>query len=405
MLIAFCLTLLVFSAFFSGSETAILSLDLYRVDSDADDGDSSAIKLRRYLENPEQFLGIVLLGNTLSNIAAASIFTVWLSQFNSETAIATGTIGLTLFVLIFCEILPKSIAARHSYRFSKTVLRPIHFFEVLMQPVLIPLNRISKLYLRQSKHQLSDHDIRRIVRSASQQLPSKERIMLEGVLSICTANVESLMTPIHMVKTITPSQINNTPKDFLNTQNILVSEKQHVDDILGILTHNDQKKLPLKPSREDLLRHMTPPHYILEGTIVSQQLESFQTHHNRVSIVIDEYGKPLGVLDLGNILDELLGSYSYQHTHSIGQIKQTADGRVWVKAQTRIKDLNQVLSYNLPTQHSQTIGGMLVNILQSPPDEACCIQTQWGRFDILSLKNQKIEWVEIHPNKSAETLV
>ncbi len=394
MLIIFCLTLLVFSAFFSGSETAILSLDLYRVDSDAAEGDKTAQKLKHYLENPEQFLSIVLFGNTLSNIAAATIFTIWLSQFNSESTIASGTIGLTLFVLIFCEILPKSLAARHSYLFSKTVLRLINFFEIIMKPVLIPLNKISTLYLRPSKDQLSNHDIRRIVRSASQQLPMNERIMLEGVLSICTAKVEALMTPIHMVKTISPNQISEYLIKTKNPQNMIIAEQENIDHILGILSHLDQKKLPVKPSREELLRHLTPPFYVLEGTIVSKQLEDFQNHHNRVSIVINEYGTPLGVLDLGNILDELLGSYTYQHTHAIGQIKQGPNGKVWLKSQTRIRSINQIMDSNIPTQQSQTIGGLLVHELQTIPDAPCCIKTNYGLFIILQMQDNHIEWIE-----------
>jgi Mg2+/Co2+ transporter CorB len=394
MLIVFCLTLLVFSAFFSGSETAILSLDLYRVDSDAAEGDKTAQRLKHYLVNPEQFLSIVLLGNTLSNIAAATIFTIWLSQFDSESAIASGTIGLTLFVLIFCEILPKSLAARHSYLFAKTVLRLINFFEIIMKPVLTPLNKLSTLYLRPSKDKLSNNDIRRIVRSASQQLPINERIMLEGVLSICTAKVEALMTPIHMVKTMTPAQISQYLTHMQSAQNILVAEQDSIDEVLGILSHLDQKKLPQKPSREDLLRHLTPPYYVLEGTIVSKQLEDFQNHHNRVSIVINEYGTPLGILDLGNILDELLGSYAYQHTHAIGQIKQGPNGKIWLKSQTQIRNINQMLNCNIPTNQSQTIGGLLIHELQSIPDAPCCIKTNFGTFVVLEMKDNHIEWIE-----------
>jgi Mg2+/Co2+ transporter CorB len=388
--------LISFSAFFSGSETAILSLDLYRVSSDASDGNPVAKRLLHYLDNPEVFLSIVLLGNTLSNIAAASIFTLWLSQFKSDAIILGGTVGLTIFVLLFCEILPKSIAARHSYSFSKTVLPILGLFEMIMFPILKPLNWFSRLYMRPSKDQLNNQQMRRIVRTASQQLPVKERIMLDGVLSICTATVESLMIPIHMVAIIEPQNVDT----LLNSQhqNILIAHQKQVDSILGILTEHDRKRLNAHPSKDDLLRHLTPPHYILEGTLVSKQLENFQLYRNRVSIIIDEYGHPLGLLDLGDILDELLGNYAQNSLYPLGQIKQTAQGSIYAKSFTRVREINQLFNLMLPTNRAQTIGGLVIDCLRSIPDGPCSVIIGKHRFDVQSIQQHQIEWIEIFPS-------
>ncbi|UTC24250.1 CNNM domain-containing protein [Candidatus Comchoanobacter bicostacola] len=395
MFIGITLTLLLFSAFFSGTETAVMALNHYRVKSDAEDGIHPARQLKAYIDQPEYFLSIVLLGNTLCNIAAASIFTLWLQQLTQEgSIIAIGTLSLSLFILIFCEMLPKTIAAKNSYIFATRVLPILRLCELILYPLLKPLNWITQYYSTIKQEHMTEHDMRRIVRTAAKQLPKYDRLMLEGILDLSHTTVESLMTPMHLIHITTPTELQRIKDKAQSIKEnfVLVQEHENSEHILGLIKIN-QHTIDIKDNE------MIPPYYVQEGTLLSTQLMNFQKDDQTTCIVINEYGKIIGVLEIQEILAEILGDSNEKILYPVGAIRISANNQIAIKPQTRVRDLNRKLNWDLPKHHARTISGLVIHEIGCLPDGPCCILIKDIEFTVTHIFDNKILWIQAHPRK------
>lgn len=375
LLVTSIILLLCFSAFFSGTETAVMALDRYQLKTLAEEGDTHAQRLLDYLEDPERFFSVVLLGNTFANLACASLFTLWIVDYFGESSVALGTVLLTLWVLLFCELLPKSLAARYALPISMVVVNIIAFIELLLAPALFGVHKVTRFLTPGKKSQgLSMQDLRRVIRAASSHLSDSEQDMLEGVLDLSALSVEHVMQPKHMVNVITKHASLAEIKGKLSEANshylVMVSDIKWTD-VLGVLYAKDI--LGELESFDHLKKQLKPIGYVQEGTPLNRQLSNFKKRRQEVSIVVDEYGEILGVVDVHDIVEEVVGYYANRRAVPIGSVRFDGAQGYWVRADVTVRDLNRYLDWDLPEMFAKSVGGLALHELKSIPDGECSI--------------------------------
>lgn len=366
-----------------------MALDRYHIKALANEGHENAKRLLQYLEKPERFFSVVLLGNTFANIAAASLFTVWVVDVWGEMSMLA-TIVLTIWVLLFCEYWPKSMAARHSLVISMAVVRVIMALEYILAPLLIVM-RYMMSYMNQSKTvaSVSVKEVQKVVRAASAHLSDEEQDMLEGVFELSQLTVDEVMKPKHLVKVIDISLSIGEIKQMIrqcSSHYLLVVSDRSWHEVLGVIYVHDFVFSTEPLSLNFLKRQLKDVVCIPSGMALNKQLANFKRRRQEVSVVVDEYGAILGVLDVHDILEEVVGYYANRRAVPIGSVRFDGDKGYWIRADLNVRDLNRYLQWSLP-ERATTVGGMVFEHLERIPDAACAISLGEYVIEVVEVKN------------------
>ena len=305
--------LLILSAFFSGTETAVMSINRYRLKHRAQKGDKKAQNILNMTKSPEKFLALVLIGNNLVNISASSIATILSLKYFGDYAVAIATFGLTFVVLIFCEITPKTIAA---LKFTINLLMTIG------QPVIYVMNLITKLIIsifgikkKKTEESLTTDELKSALNTENNTFISKShKDILIGVLDLEKISVDEIMVPRNDLFAINinddwkdiQKQITNTPHTRI------LFYRNTLDDVIGFIHTRDALRLLTKDdfSKENLLRTIEEAYFIPENTNLLVQLQKFRRNKKRCGLVIDEYGDIQGLVTIDDILEEIVGDFT-----------------------------------------------------------------------------------------------
>ena len=372
--------LLIFSAFFSGTETAVMSINRYRLRHKAQKGDKTSQKILDMIKNPEKFLALVLIGNNLVNIAASSIATILSIKYFGDYAIAVATFGLTFIVLIFCEITPKTIAALKPELIANKSSVVISFLMTICQPLIFVMNTITKIIIsifgikkKKSDESLTTDELKSVLSTENNTFISKShKEILIGVLDLEKISVDEIMVPRNELFAINinddwkdiQKQITNTP----HTRILLY--RNSIDDIIGFIHTRDALRLLTKEdfSKENLLRTIEEAYFIPENTNLLVQLQKFRRNKKRCGLVIDEYGDIQGLVTIDDILEEIVGDFTTSIDVDLDEeiIKQK-DGSFIIDGQTTIRDLNKELDAELDTSGPVTLNGIILETLGDNP--------------------------------------
>ncbi len=409
--------LLLCSAFFSSSETGLLSLNRYRLRHQADEGHRGARRANDLLQRPDRLLGTILVGNNFVNILASSIATVLAVKLWGEAGIAIATIGLTLALLIFGEITPKTLAAMRpelvSYPFS-LVLKWLQF---VFYPIVVVLGWISNGLLRvlgvdpasRGTDSLSTEELRSVVRDSGGALPRNRRNMLLGILDLEKVTVDDIMIPRNEVAGIDLdddldailNQLRSTPHTRLPVYRRDINQIEgivHMRQIARLLSENQLTK-------EGLLSACLEPYFVPENTPLSTQLVNFQKHKRRIGIVVDEYGDVIGIVTLEDILEEIVGEFSNTDALRSPDIHPQDDGTLIIDGAAYLREINRALEWDLPTDGPKTLNGLVTEALEQIPDSGVCLQIGDYRLEILQSAENRVKTVRawtIGQSKPAE---
>ena len=347
--------LLLCSAFFSSSETGMLSLNRYRLRHRAKEGHRGAKRASALLERPDRLLGTILVGNNFVNILASSIATVLAIKFWGEAGIAVATIGLTIMLLIFGEITPKTLAALRPEAIAYPVSLPLLLLQRVLYPLVALLNWISNGLLKllgidlsnKGNDSLSTEELRSVVHESGSDMPMNRQSMLLGILDLERVTVDDIMIPRNEVAGIDleddletiVTQLRTTPhtrlpvfrKDINQIEGIV-----HMRQIARLLSHDQL-------TRDSLLEACNEPYFIPENTPLSTQLVNFQKQKRRIGIVVDEYGDVLGIVTLEDILEEIVGEFSNQDALRSPDIHPQEDGTLVIRGKFVAKPGKQSL--------------------------------------------------------------
>lgn len=394
--------LIICSAFFSSSETSMLSLNRYRLRHLDRQGHRGARRATRLLERPDRLLGTILVGNNIVNILAASIATVLAVNIWGEAGIAVATAALTVVVLIFGEITPKTLAALRPELVAFPASHVLLMLQRLLYPVVWTTSAISNVLLRllgidpAQRHgeHLSTEELRSVVREAGSSLSPSRQNMLLGVLDLEMIRVDDIMVPRHEVQGIDlddslehiSEQLRNTPYTRLPVYRGDINQIEgvvHMRQVASLLTNNQL-------SKDTLLSACRPPYFVPESTPLSVQLLNFKQHKRRIAIVVDEYGDVTGVVTLEDILAEIVGELSPPSPGEPEEIHPQADGSYIIEGSTNLRELNRQLDWELPCDGPKTLNGLITEALESIPESSVCLQIGDYRLEILDAAGNRV---------------
>lgn len=407
LLVSFFL-LIVASAYFSSSETGMMSLNRYRLKHLARSKHAGAIRASKLLESPDKLIGIILIGNNFVNFLAASIATSIAILLVGDPAPVTTAIVLTLVVLIFAEVTPKTIAALH----PEKVAYPSSFILALLLKALYPVvwivNFVSNGLVQllgfavednDAGHQLTQEELRTVVYESSEGLTSKHQGMLLNILDLETVTVNDILVPRNDIAGI---DIEDSLEDILD--DIATSQhtrlpvyKNDIDNIVGTLHLRSVGRLLRIETlnKAALIQETTEPYFIPESTPLHTQLMNFQKKKLRMAVVVDEYGAVKGIVTLEDILEEIVGEFTTDMAANIKEIHAQPDGTYLIDGSASIRDINKALEWELDSSGAKTLNGLLTEILESIPDSAVGIEMNGYYAEIVQVKDNVIKTVRM----------
>jgi len=407
------LTLIVLSGFFSGSETALTAVSKARMHTMELEGSAAAGKVNRLLEKPERIIGTVLLGNNLVNIMASSLTTSLLIGLFGDVGVAYATLGLTLLIVIFAEVLPKTYAMAYAERFSLAVAPVMHVLIVIFRPFTAMITSIVSALLKltpstkdDDANILSAHEEIRgtISLQAKEGAVGKRDVhMLGGVLDLGALSVDDIM--VHRTKMETVNADDSAEKiveEVLKTQFTRVPIWQdEPENIIGVLHTKDLlgalAKADWNVSKLDILSLASKPWFVPDTTTLKEQLNQFLKQKSQLAFVVDEYGEVQGLISLEDILEEIVGQIDDEHDEPDRFIRPQADGTVNVDGIVPIRDLNRHMDWKLPDDEATTVAGLVIHEAQMIPEPGQTFTFYGYRFEILRKNRNKISALRITP--------
>ena len=399
--------LIVCSAFFSSSETGIISLNRYRLRHKAREGHRGAKRASALLSRPDRLLGTILIGNNFVNILASAIATVLAMQIWGEAGIAIATVALTIILLIFGEITPKTLAALRPEAIAYPASLPLQVLLKLFYPLVVALNAISNLLLRlfgidpssRSSDSLTTEELRSVVRESGHALPESRQNMLLGVLDLETVSVNDIMIPRNEIIGIDLEQpIERIVELLQNTRHTrLPVYRQDINQIEGMV-HMRQLARRLahdQMTHELLLQVCQPAYFVPENTPLATQLLNFQKEKRRLGLVVDEYGDIQGLITLEDVLEEIVGDLSGQDQQQHADIQPQDDGSQIIDGSASIRELNKLLGWHLPSEGPKTLNGLVTEALETIPDSPVCLKIGPYRLEILESGDNRVKSVRI----------
>ena len=401
--------LILLSAFFAGSETALMALNRYRLRHLAKAGHRGARLAEKLLARPDRLIGMILLGNIAVHSASTAITTYITLELYGNGWIAAATGVLTVFILIFGEIAPKTLSALHPER----VAIPSAYIYTLLQWPLYPIvwlvNLLSNGTLRifgvsaedAAEHSLSSEELRTVVAEAGAMIPQRHQRMLISILDLEKATVEDIMIPRNEIVGIDISEPWEKIQDVLiaSSHTRLPVFNGAIDDLKGVIHLRKVLRLSAQDTlnADSLMTLVREPYFIPEGTPLNQQLLNFQDQKRRIGFVVDEYGDIQGLVTLEDILEEVVGEFTSDPATRIKNVYLDADGSVLVHGSVTIRSLNRSLSWKLPTGGPKTLNGLVMEQLQEMPKPGRKLAIGDYQIEITDTRANAVKTARIKP--------
>ena len=411
--LAAILLLLVLSAFFSGSETALTAVSRARMHALELEGNQRARAVNNLLASPERIIGTVLLGNNLVNILASALTTSLLISLFGEFGVAYATVIMTALVVIFAEVLPKTYALAFSDRISLSVAPVMGVLIVVLKPLTITVGFIVRQILKltpstvdEEANILAAHEeIRGTIELQTKEgtVARHDADMLGGVLDLRDLQVADIM--VHRTKMETMNA-DDPPQDIVdellkNQYTRVPIWKDEPENIVGVLHTKDLFSAlghaGWDVTKIDVMRLAVEPWFVPDTTGLKDQLNHFLKRKAQLALVVDEYGEVQGLITLEDILEEIVGQIADEHDIHEVQIRLQPDGTVNVDGTVAIRDLNRQMDWNLPDEEATTIAGLVIHEAQTIPEPGQAFTFYGYRFEILRKSRNKITALRVNP--------
>lgn len=409
VLLSVLCVLILLSAYFSASETAMMTLNRYRLRHLASSGHKGAIRATKLLDRPDRLIGLILIGNNLVNILASSIATIIGLRLFGDIGIAISTGVLTLVVLVFAEVTPKTFAALHPERIAFPSSFILQFLLIVLSPFVKIVNGITSGVLKlaginstKTSDALSQEELRTVVHEAGALIPRRHQEMLLSIMDLEKVTVEDVMVPRSELYAI---NINDEFKS-INKQVIqsphtrVLLYRDTVDDAVGFVHLRDALRLQSKEqfSKSSLLRAVKELYFIPEGTPLNVQLSNFQQNKERIGLVVDEYGDIQGLITLEDILEEIVGDYTTSMIATPSEdISEQQDGSFLIEATINIRELNKEMEWHFPINGPKTLNGLILEHLEDIPTVKTSMRIAGYPIEVIELGGNMVKTVRVLP--------
>jgi Mg2+/Co2+ transporter CorB len=406
--------LLLLSAFFSGSETALMSLNRYRLRHQARAGHRGARMAENLLQRPDRLIGLILLGNNLANFSAASLVAIIALKMGGEPAVAVATLALTLIVLIFSETAPKTLGALRPEAIGYPAAYVYYTLLKIAYPFVWLINAASNsalwlIGIRQTDregHSLSREELRTVVYEAGARISRRYRRMLLNILDLEKVTVDDVMVPHNEIVGIDLD-------DSIDEIFTVIRQSEHtrlpvyrdtIDDVIGILHLRRLANLTVDSSFEKaaLQAMLDEPYFVPEGTPLSTQLVQFQKARQRFALVVDEYGDIQGMVTLEDILEEIVGEFTSVPSGQDEDIVKESDSSFVVQGTANIREMNKVMNWTLPTDGPKTLNGLILEYLETIPESGTGLKIDGYPIEILETNGNRVRKARIYSRREED---
>ncbi|HFJ4382305.1 TPA: HlyC/CorC family transporter [Salmonella enterica] len=408
-LIIILIIMVVISAYFSGSETGMMTLNRYRLRHMAKQGNRSAKRVEKLLRKPDRLISLVLIGNNLVNILASALGTIVGMRLYGDAGVAIATGVLTFVVLVFAEVLPKTIAALYPEKVaypSSFLLAPL---QILMMPLVWLLNTIMRLMGIKTdivvSGSLSKEELRTIVHESRSQISRRNQDMLLSVLDLEKVSVDDIMVPRNEIIGI---DINDDWKSIErqlthSPHGRIVLYRDSLDDAISMLRVREAWRLMAEKkefTKEMMLRAADEIYYVPEGTPLSTQLIKFQRNKKKVGLVVNEYGDIQGLVTVEDILEEIVGDFTTSMSPTLAEeVTPQNDGSVIIDGTANVREINKAFNWHLPEDDARTVNGVILEALEEIPVAGTRVRIEQYDIDILDVQENMIKQVKVVPVK------
>ncbi len=410
--------LLALAIFINGSETALMSLNRYRLRHRAQAGERGARLVERLLRQPDRLIGLILLLSTIVNVITPMLASFIAYRLGGDLGVAIGAAALTVVTLVLCEVAPKTFGALHPERLAVPAAHVYRVLLFLFQPLVWATNLLANGMLRmlgvssgQASNALSREELRTVVAEAGAMIPRRHRQMLVSILDLEKVTVEDIMVPRNEIVGI-------DIEDDWDAIIERIRQSQHtrmpvyegeIDRIIGV-TH--MKRIAHEMARgqltlESLVQTAVARdnYFVPAGTTLNKQLLNFQRNKRRMAFVVDEYGDIQGLVTLEDILEEIVGEFTTDPATMMHRdVHADVDGTFVVNGSAGIRALNRAMQWNLPTSGPKTLSGLIVETLENIPEIGTTLKVDDYMLEVLQVSDNAVRTARVRPPASAGRL-
>lgn len=414
------LLLIIISGYFSSSETAMMALNRYRLRHLVKRQHKGAKRANKLLEQPDRLIGIILIGNNFVNIFASAIATIIAVRLFGDAGILIATITLTIVILIFSEVTPKTIAAVHPEKVAFPFSLPLMFLLRIFHPLVWMVNTLSNYLVRLLGFDIDDIDgdhlsaeeLKTVVYESGTHLPVRHQNMLVNILDLEKVSVSDIMVPRSEVVGINiEDSIDEIMQTIVNSHHTrLPVFKDNLNNVVGFLHMRSTAKLIRleEVNKAELMQLTRESYFAHESTSLHTQLVNFQKLKRRIAMVVDEYGDVQGIVTLEDILEEIVGNFTTSMADETDEIHPQQDGSYLIDGSANIREINRALDWDLPTDGAKTLNGLLTEFLQNIPESNVGIELFFYRAEVIQVKDNMIKNVRMwyfNPDDEAKQAV
>ena len=380
----------------------MMSLNRYRLKHLVKENDKGAIRADKLLKRPDRLLGVILIGNNFVNILAASLTTVLCLNLFGDSGVVIGSIVLTLIILVFAEITPKTFAALNSEKVALPASLILKYLQKILRPLVLFVNFFSNFFMRllgtketTINEDLSPEELKSVLENSGDLIPKKYQDMLISVLELDKVSVDEVMTQRSEVIGIDINQpienilsnLQNNQKDFLPVYNESLDDLRGVIDLYGITSFlsNEDKSI------ESLIESLDEAYFIPENTPLSTQLFNFQKNKKTVAVIIDEYGSVKGLVTIKDVLEEIVGELATDIDKETVEIMEQKDGSYLIDASIPLRELNKKLNWQLPINGAKTLNGLIIDQVETIPENNIKIEIDNYAIETVLIRNNMIK--------------
>ena len=398
ILVVVLLILVILSAFFSGSETSIMALNQIKLDNAEKQGNKSAKIINSLRKEINRVLGVILIGNNLVNISASALLTFFVIKKFGDEYVWIGTLLLTIFIIIFAEIAPKSFAAKRpesiaypASRILKVLTKYLGSFSEMLTSISNSLTGIKNNENYFSEN-LNRDELKSVLEKETKEVDKEEMEALKSILELKDLTVEDILIPINEVLKI---EIGNKSHDVPNDKDIFLPVvKRNSDEILGFIHSKEIEQF--NDFSGDNIDFLIEPYFVPEKTHLFSQLKNFQKNGKEVALVVDEYGDITGLVTLEDLIEQVLGRFDPDEDE-IG-ININEDNSVTVDGSVTIRELNKKMDWSLPEEPAKTISGLVIDQIDTIPTGNVCINLESYNIETSKIEGSLIKEIKISKN-------
>ena len=380
----------------------MMSLNRYRLKHLVKENNKGAIRADKLLKRPDRLLGVILIGNNFVNILAASLTTVLCLNLFGDSGVVIGSIALTLIILIFAEITPKTFAALNSEKVALPASLILKYLQKILRPLVVFVNFFTNFFMRLTgtkettfNEDLSPEELKSVLENSGDLIPKKYQDMLISVLELDKVSVDEVMTQRSEIIGIDINQsienilnsLQNNQKDFLPVYDESLDELRGIIDLYGITTFlsNEDKSI------ENLIDSLEEAYFTPENTPLSTQLFNFQKNKKTTAVVIDEYGSVKGIVTIKDVLEEIVGELATDIDKESVEIMEQKDGSYLIDASVSLRELNKKLDWELPINGAKTLNGLIIDKIETIPENNIKIEIENYLIETVLIRNNMIK--------------